>query len=64
MKAYVDQDGCIACELCVEICPSVFRMTDDGDSAEAYVDEVAKEDVADAEDARDSCPVDVISLED
>ncbi len=62
MKAFIDQDGCIACELCVEICPSVFRMTDD--SAEVYVDEVPKEDEADAEDARDSCPVDVISLED
>ena len=64
MKAVIDQDGCIGCELCTEICPSVFRMTDDGDVAEVYVDEVPSGDEADAEDARDSCPVEVISLED
>lgn len=64
MKAMIDQDGCIACELCCEICPSVFRMTEDGDVAEVYVDEVAADDEADAEEARDSCPVEVISLED
>lgn len=64
MKAFIDQDGCIACELCAEICPSVFRMNEDDDSAEVYVDEVPQEDEADAQDARDSCPVEVISLED
>lgn len=63
MKAFIE-DGCIACELCTEICPSVFQMAEDGDVAEVYVDEVPKEDEADAEDARDSCPVEVISLED
>lgn len=63
MKAYIDKDGCIACELCVEMCPSVFRMADDGNNAEVYVDEVPQEDIANAEEARDSCPVDVISLE-
>lgn len=64
MKAFIDHDGCIACELCTEICPSVFRMSEDGDYAEVYVDEVAEDDVNDAEDARDSCPTEVISLED
>lgn len=64
MKAFIDQDGCIACELCTEICPSVFRMTEDGDVAEVYVDQVPESDLADAEEARDSCPTEVISLED
>ncbi len=64
MKAFIDHDGCIACELCVEICPNVFQMHEDGDYAEVIVDEVDEEDLADAEDARDSCPVEVISLED
>ena len=63
MKAFIDHDGCIACELCTEICPSVFQMHEDGDYAEVYVDEVPEEDIADAEDARDSCPTEVISLE-
>jgi ferredoxin len=61
MKAYVDQDGCISCGLCVDTCPEVFRLNDDG-VAEAYSD-VTPENQAAAEDARDSCPVCVITIE-
>lgn len=64
MKAFIDHDGCIACELCTEICPSVFQMSEEGDHAEVYVDQVPDADIADAEDARDSCPTEVITLED
>ena len=32
MKAYVDKDTCIGCELCTQICPDVFSMDDDGKS--------------------------------
>ena len=63
MKATIDQDGCIGCGLCADTCASVFRMTDD-DLAEVYVDEVPEEDEGDAEEARDGCPVSVISLKD
>jgi len=28
MKAKVDPDLCIGCELCVNLCPEVFRMED------------------------------------
>ncbi|MGI6214108.1 MAG: ferredoxin [Christensenellales bacterium] len=62
MKANVDKTGCISCELCTELCPEVFRMGDDG-YAEAYA-EVTPDVAAKAEEARDSCPVEVISLED
>lgn len=61
MKARVNE-GCIACGACVAACPEVFRFDDDG-YAEAYVD-VAPEDKNAAEEARDSCPVSVIDLED
>lgn len=60
MKAKV-QDGCIACGACVGQCPEVFRMGDDG-FAEAYGN-ITKELEADAEDARDGCPVSVIDIE-
>ncbi len=61
MKAMIDRSGCIACGLCIDICPEVFRMGDD-DLAEVYaeVDDSVKDS---ATEARDSCPVSVISLE-
>lgn len=61
MKAEIDRSGCIACGLCAELCPEVFRMAEDG-LAEVYaeVEESVKES---AIEARDSCPVSVISIE-
>lgn len=60
MKAIV-QEGCISCGACVGTCPDVFRFNEDG-VAEAYAD-VTEELKADAEDARDGCPVSVIDIE-
>jgi ferredoxin len=62
MKAIIDREGCISCGMCVDICPDVFRMGDDG-KAEAYgeIDSSAEDT---AQEARDSCPVSVITIED
>lgn len=61
MKAVIDRDGCIACGLCAEICPEVFRMADDG-LAEVYSDITTEtEDTAAA--AAENCPVSVISVD-
>ncbi|MDD4080817.1 MAG: ferredoxin [Eubacteriales bacterium] len=61
MKANVDQGLCIGCGLCESICPEVFRMNDDN-LAEAYAD--VTEDLQEtAEEARDSCPTDAITIE-
>lgn len=30
MKAYVDDETCIGCGTCPEVCPEVFHMTDGG----------------------------------
>lgn len=62
MKASIDRDGCIACGLCAETCPEVFRMADDG-LAEVYVDEVPEEQEDAAAEAAEDCPVNVISVE-
>ena len=62
MKASIDRDGCISCELCPSICPEVFRMADD-DLAEVYVDEIPEEAVEKAKEAEESCPVSVITVE-
>ena len=62
MKAAVDKGGCISCGLCAETCPNVFRMGDDG-YAEAYVEVIPAGEEACAEEARDNCPVSVITVE-
>jgi len=60
MKAHVNE-ACIGCGLCPNICPDVFRMTDEN-VAEAYgeVTQDLEESVA---EARDSCPVEAIETE-
>lgn len=60
MKARVNE-GCISCGACVATCPEVFRF-DENDLAVAYTD-VTDETEAQAKEARDGCPVDVIDLE-
>ncbi len=62
MKAVIDRDGCISCELCADTCPEVFRMAEDG-LAEAYVDEIPKEVEDAADEAAEGCPTSVISIE-
>ncbi|UJS18129.1 MAG: ferredoxin [Candidatus Jettenia sp.] len=60
MKAKVDQDVCIGCALCTQICPEVFRM--EGDKSVVYVDIVPKE-VEDAcREASNECPVSCIYI--
>lgn len=61
MKAYVNKDTCIACELCTQICPDVFSMDDDGKSV-AIKDDIAENLQDDAVEARDSCPVSAIDI--
>jgi len=62
MKAKIQRDGCIGCGQCAAICPEVFQMADDG-LAEVYVETVTEglEDLV--TEAKDSCPVAVISAE-
>lgn len=61
MKAFVDKDLCIGCELCTEICPDVFSMSDEG-YAVAIEDDI-DEYIETAEDARDQCPTEAISID-
>lgn len=61
MKATVDQDLCVGCGLCPELCPDVFRM--DGDKAVAKVDEVPAEAEEACRDAAEQCPAEAIKIE-
>ncbi|HOD14850.1 MAG TPA: ferredoxin [Spirochaetota bacterium] len=60
MKAKVDESLCIGCELCVQICPGVFRM--EGDFAVAIVDTVPPEHEKAASQAASECPVEAIAI--
>ena len=62
MKASVD-DGCIACGLCVEVCPEVFEMPEGADAAKVLVDEVPAAVESSCREAADGCPVEAIHLE-
>lgn len=61
MKASVNKDGCIACGACVNTCPGVFKMGEDG-LAEAKVDTIPSDEEVAASMARDGCPVNVIDI--
>ncbi|BCR04633.1 ferredoxin [Desulfuromonas versatilis] len=58
----VDQDACIGCEVCTQICPEVFKMEgeeghghDHGHKSVVYNPTGAPE--AKIEEAMDNCPV-------
>lgn len=54
-EAWVDEDACISCGLCINNLPDVFRFADNG-KAECYDSEGASEEEIQSE-AIDACPV-------
>jgi ferredoxin len=62
MKAKVDQETCIGCGLCAEICPSVFEMNNDS-KASVKVENVPENAQKDCREAAQNCPVEAISIE-
>lgn len=62
MKAKVDRDACIGCELCTTICPEVFEM-DDEQIATVIADPVPSNVEDEAKEAEDSCPTSAITIE-
>ena len=62
MKATIDRDNCIGCGLCASVCPDVFEMSDDG-KAKVIVQVIPQQFEACANEAKDQCPVSVITVE-
>ena len=60
MRAQVDQETCIGCGLCPEICPEVFEMGDE--KAIVHADPVPVEVEAQCQKAADECPVSAITV--
>ncbi len=60
MKVRIEE-GCIGCGICIDACPEVFRLNDEGLS-EVY-EQPTPENEDSAQDAADGCPVSVIITE-
>jgi ferredoxin len=61
MNVIVDQDICIGCGRCEEICPAVFHL-DEVTGKSLVIDSEACEFVGCCEAAEENCPVEAISL--
>jgi len=57
-KIEIDEEECIGCEACVELCPAVFGFNDDEEKA--YVIEGADEEADCVDEAIASCPSECI----
>jgi len=57
MAIKVDKEKCIGCGACIAICPKVFELKD----GKAVVKDADSKEKC-AEEAKDSCPVDAISV--
>jgi ferredoxin len=61
MDVIIDEELCIGCGTCEEICPAVFHLNEDEGKAEV-IDPEACEFVGCCEAAEENCPVEAISL--
>ena len=62
MKVRVDQEACIGCGMCIDICPEEFKYNED-DKSEAISQEVKSELQSKVSEAAEVCPVDAIQTE-
>ncbi len=62
MRVTVDRDLCIGDGSCVEVCPEVFELRDDG-LAYVILDDVPENLREKVEEAIEVCPVEAIKIE-
>jgi ferredoxin len=60
-QVIIDEEECIGCESCVELCPSVFGWNEDDEKA--YVVDGADPNDDCVEEAVASCPAECIEVE-
>jgi len=57
---YYNDNTCIDCGLCPEIAPQIFRRQDDNGYSYVWRQPATPEEIALAEEARESCPTESI----
>ena len=62
MTVHIDEDECIGCGTCEELCPEVFRLNTVTEKAEVIMPEGGSQDLI--EEAIDSCPASCIFQDD
>ena len=60
LQAEIDTKLCVGCELCTDICPSVFKMKKD--KVTLIIEEIPMEYESAVQEAVESCPCEVIKL--
>jgi ferredoxin len=60
-RVFIDEEECIGCGSCEEICPEVFVLNEDTEKAEVINPEGGPEDLI--EEAMEACPVECIQWE-
>ncbi len=60
-KVVIDQDECIGCGSCQEICPEVFKLNEETEKSEVIKPEGGPEDLI--EEAMGECPMSCIFWE-
>jgi ferredoxin len=60
-RVYIDEEECIGCGSCAEICPEVFQLKEGEEKAEVIKPEGGPEDLV--QEAIDTCPVSCIHWE-
>ena len=61
LKVKLDEEECIGCLSCVDLCSDVFGFDDETETAYVYKQYTGEEDCI--EDAAAACPVDCIDVE-
>ncbi len=60
-KVSIEEEECLGCEACVELCPEIFEFVEDTEKAIVIMAEGGNEECI--EEAMDSCPSDCILYE-
>jgi len=60
-RVIIDEDECIGCGSCEEICDEVFRLDEETEKAEVIKPEGGPEDLI--EEAMETCPVECVHWE-